>query len=134
MELAGQKSQQLIDAILRWMTFGAAGIAVFTGPWFFGAWEVWWFWPFVVVICVGTLTAGLRLLLSPSTIGTVPGRVWIAGGAMLPFIVYAVVRMFLADVYVKSKSKIPQSLFIQLFPTKFQSRADLIKTLEQTLI
>lgn len=38
-------------------------ISVVVGPWFFGAWEMWWFWPFVAPIFVALLLFGLKLIL-----------------------------------------------------------------------
>jgi O-antigen ligase len=106
MNSANDREPSAVDGILRWLTFGAVSVAVLAGPWFFGAWEVWWFWPFVAAICVGMLTAGLRLMLAPAVLSIVPARVWIASGSVLPFIAYAVVRASAVDVAMDAERSV----------------------------
>ncbi|MBN2302603.1 MAG: O-antigen ligase family protein [Lentisphaerae bacterium] len=39
---------------LGWIGFTFLSIPILFGPWFFGAWEMWWFWPFTVCIYIST--------------------------------------------------------------------------------
>lgn len=76
----------------------ALAVAVLVGPWFFGAWEMWWFWPFFCFIGVAALAGGLRLAIAGFKGNRVPGTpdtVWIVALAV-PFLLYAVIRS-LAD-------------------------------------
>jgi O-antigen ligase len=52
-----------LDMILSWATFTLVASAVLVSPWLFGAWEVWWFWPFVVCIFMAIALFSLRLLI-----------------------------------------------------------------------
>ena len=90
-----------LDCVLRWITFSSVGLAVLAGPWFFGAWEQWWFWPFVGVICVGLVSTGLRLALMPRL--DLSWSTVICLLLMLPFILYACIRFFMADVFMDAQ-------------------------------
>jgi O-antigen ligase len=50
--------------------FGLTATATLAGPWFFGAWVPWWFWPFAGCIFVSLLLTGLLLLLRSAACGT----------------------------------------------------------------
>ena len=52
-----------IDNILSWISFSLLLFAVVVSPWFFGAWEMWWFWPFTTIIFTSTFFFALRLLI-----------------------------------------------------------------------
>ncbi len=52
-----------IESTISWSAFGLLSTVVLLAPWFFGAWEVWWFWPFVAVLSVSSALFGVQLLL-----------------------------------------------------------------------
>jgi O-antigen ligase len=96
--------------------FSAAGfvllcLPVLAGPWLFGAWEMWWFWPFALCVFGSACCLGLRLLIRPITCriqpqpgaadpGAAPGlRLGLTALlSLLPFLAYAFVRYRQADV------------------------------------
>ncbi len=71
--------------------FATVCLPVLAAPWFFGAWEQWWFWSFLATIAIGCILFGVTLLTNPA-----PGRhtralhvVWIGA---LPFLLYLLAR------------------------------------------
>jgi O-antigen ligase len=78
--------------------------AVLAGPWLFGAWEGWWFWPFAAVLFLSSAVFGLTLLDAESVVAGFSDRllrrdmapVLVACGL---FLVYGLVRMLMARVY-----------------------------------
>ncbi len=87
--------------ILGWVTRLALAVAVLVGPWFFGAWEMWWFWPFFCFIGLATLAGGVRLAIAGfkgDLVAAAPDTVRLAA-LSLPFLLYAVIRC-LADTVV----------------------------------
>jgi O-antigen ligase len=53
-----------LESILSWISFALVSLVILLSPWFFGAWEVWWFWPFVVCIFSSAMILGLRLAIT----------------------------------------------------------------------
>ena len=81
-------------------------IILIASPWLFGAWEMWYFWPFAVMIFTVGLLLGVRLLLSGdrqrSTRTGHPGRqalLWLP----LPFLGYALIRSMTAPVFMDAE-------------------------------
>jgi O-antigen ligase len=62
-----------LGTILSWASFAFLGVTILLSPWLFGAWEVWWFWPFVVCIFMSTALFSLSLLIRAFT-GSSSGR------------------------------------------------------------
>ncbi len=106
MDLWDEKGVGLLDAILRWATFATLVVVVLLAPWFFGAWEVWWFWPFIAVISVGMVSTGLRLVTGSSATRAAPPRIWMILGAAAPFLVYALVRLFTTEVFADGEKSV----------------------------
>ena len=52
------------DGLCGWMIFGLVLAVVLASPWLFGAWEMWWFWPFAVAIFFAAALFGLRMVLA----------------------------------------------------------------------
>lgn len=86
-------------------------VTVLAAPWFFGAWERWWFWPFALVLFVSSALFGIRMLLyagGEDTALAIPRRDDDSEGrtsphrrlllACVPFLLYALVRALQADV------------------------------------
>ena len=63
--------------------FGLTAAVILLAPWCFGAWEVWWFWPFLVLIFMTTALFGVQLLLKAThhETHTVSGR---SGSSSVP--------------------------------------------------
>jgi len=91
MDAVNERSAGFIDPVLRWVAFVCIGSAVSLGPWFFGAWEAWWFWPFVAVIWVAVAAMGLRMTVI-SGLGNGRRAALIALVSVVPFLVYAGIR------------------------------------------
>lgn len=45
-------------------SFGAVALLLVTSPWLFGAWEAWWFWPFVALVFLSSFAFSIRLLIA----------------------------------------------------------------------
>jgi len=107
-----ERAIQHADAVLSGCGFALACLAVTMAPWLFGAWEMWWFWPFAVCIFASALCFGLRLILAALT-GDSSGVACCLGGRSrllvllvlsgLPFLVYAFVRFLQAAVFMDAQ-------------------------------
>jgi O-antigen ligase len=100
-----------LDRALRWLGLAFLSLPVLIGPWFFGAWEMWWFWPFTTFIFVAAFFCALRLLLhscvghracetSKEIASPVQMRLLYCA---VPFLVYAFVRSVQAPVYMDAE-------------------------------
>ena len=90
-----------LDAVLSWLLFALLSMTVFGGLWLFGAWEVWWFWPFSTLLFSSFAVFLLRSLLRPSVYRMVDdeGRILLLGfGCVCPFLGYVFFRAFGTDV------------------------------------
>jgi len=105
----------LTAGILSWSAFIFALIAVLLAPWFFGAWQQWWFWPFFTCLAMSTFLFAARLLVrayghrrsddEESTEEDVfrhHRRGWLLA-SFIPFILYAIIRTFQADVWMDAE-------------------------------
>lgn len=54
----------VLDSILNRLTFACCCAVVTVSPWLFASWEVWFFWPFVVLLFLGVFFLSLRLVVS----------------------------------------------------------------------
>lgn len=119
------------DTVLSWTGFVLIGLTLLAAPWLFGAWEMWWFWPFAFLLFLATLILALRFILwrpatrdssarrataAHSVIDTRPrpsryeppfrhvdrGAVALLIG-MLPFLGYAFIRFLQAPVYMDAE-------------------------------
>jgi O-antigen ligase len=104
-----------LDDILRHLIFGTVTMVLLGAPWLFGAWEMWWFWPFAVCLFVAAGCLGVRCILS---LGLGRRRLGLSGGAAmaaiayLPFLLYALIRAVQADVRMDAE----RSFLLQLTP------------------
>jgi len=101
-------SIQRCSRILSWAGFAFIALALFAAPWTFGAWEMWWFWPFAILIFMATLLFALRLLLNPHSPALTRLRSPSCGGhailiSYLVFLVYAFARLLQADVFMDAE-------------------------------
>lgn len=96
-----------LDPILGWFSFLLISVVVLIAPWLFGAWEAWWFWPFVVCIFAAAFLSALRLVTGGhmrSVAGPTRTRiVFLLGAVCLPFIIYASVRFLQAEVFMDAE-------------------------------
>ena len=73
-------------------------------PWFWGAWEIWWFWPFAACIFIAVLFLGLRWTVEVCVDRDTErhrrarSNKWVPALLFLPFMAYAIARFFQADV------------------------------------
>jgi O-antigen ligase len=104
-----------LDITLEAIMFGLVALVVLAAPWLFGAWEMWFFWPFAVCLFLATGCFSARLLLS-ARLGvrflafSRTSRIVIA--AWLPFLVYALIRAIQADVRMDAE----RSFLLHLTP------------------
>jgi O-antigen ligase len=95
-----------LDRILSAAGFALIGVVVLAGPWLFGAWEMWWFWPFAGALFAALAALGVRLLLC-ARIG--PDRLHLerlgrrTAVFYVPFLAYALVRAVQAEVYMDAE-------------------------------
>lgn len=102
--------------LLSALTFVSLSVFLIVSPWMLGSWEMWYFWPMVMLLFAGMLFGGLRLLIAalsdreqnadipdhaPPRI--VPGRFLLLLGAWTPFLLYATVRFLQAPVYMDAE-------------------------------
>lgn len=81
-------------------------LVVLASPWFFGAWETWWFWPFMTLLFLTGVFFAFRLTLSAVLRNhrfTLPRLGYTAILAWCPFLVYAVIRLIQADVWMDAE-------------------------------
>lgn len=95
-----------LDDTLRHASFALVAVVLLTAPWLFGAWEMWWFWPFAGLLFAAAGLFGIRLMLC-ARLGTVriePARP-IRGLILLwlPFLIYALIRAIQADVRMNAE-------------------------------
>ncbi len=91
--------------------------ALLAGPWLFGAWEPWWFWPLASLLFFGTALFGFTLMradlvvagFSEERLRRDVAPTLVACGL---FLVYGIVRMFMARVYADAE----RSLLLFLLP------------------
>jgi O-antigen ligase len=104
-----------LDSILEGLMFGLLMLVLLASPWLFGAWEMWWFWPFAVTLFLATGCFAVRLMLSAG-LGdyhlafSKTSRLAIA--AYLPFLIYALVRALQAGVHMDAE----RSFLLHLTP------------------
>ena len=91
-------------------------IAIVVGPWMFGAWETWWFWPFAVCIFLSGGSFAFRwfdgkhLVREAGWRGSEMLKVAVLG--FLVLILYAAVRMLQAEVHTTAE----RSFLLMLTP------------------
>lgn len=132
----------LIKGTLEWIQLCCIAIPLMAGPWLFGAWEMWYFWPLALFLFAGLAVHGVRLIVSaaagpdphvhahPDAVRRIPLR-WMALLALLPFAGYGAVRFLQADVYMDAERMyllflLPALLGIQL---AFGFRAERLRLL-----
>ena len=112
---SAQRKIELTDRLLERIGSFLVCLVVLVAPWLFGAWEMWWFWLFTLLIFVAALCFSLRLLLSSLTpevshappIRRPPRRpAWIVLLTFLPFLAYATVRMLQTNVCVDAERSV----------------------------
>lgn len=99
----GDKNNKLILLFHTLAFICVCGVAI-VGPWAFSAWEMWWFWPIALLLFLGLAFAGvgsiIEMVINSSYGDTAPEpgyflfgkRKLIMIAAILPFIIYAVIR------------------------------------------
>lgn len=109
------KPMQRLDFILEMILFGLTAVVGVGATWFFGAWENWWFWPFVACIFLATTCYGIRLMLS-SFLGArrlnISTLCYSLIVAWTPFLIYAAIRALQADVVMDAE----RSFLLQFTP------------------
>ncbi|MEI6564433.1 MAG: O-antigen ligase family protein [bacterium] len=106
---------QRFDSILGDLLFGFLALIAVGSTWLFGAWENWWFWPFVTLIFATSACFAGRLMLSPGlgarrlNISTLAIGIIVA---WIPFLIYALIRAIQADVRMDAE----RSFLLQLTP------------------
>ena len=96
-----------VDRSLGWAVFAAVAMPVLAGPWLFGGWETWYFWPLCGLLFASLVASGLRLVLAPSgdrVAARAPDRlaiaVWIAASLTL---LYVAIRFVQSPVYLDAE-------------------------------
>lgn len=102
------------DKALAWMSFCLVSICIMVGPWIFGAWEAWFFWPLVTLIFLSTFAFSLRLFLKAYRAEVFGRAKWrnsstsakiirIGFLSYAVFLIYAFVRAMTSEVYVDAE-------------------------------
>ncbi len=96
------------DNILGWISFALLLFAITLSPWFFGAWEMWWFWPFTTIIFASTCFFALRLLIHGKdqydikTFSLFSG-VGLSLLSFILFLIYVAIRFLQAEVFMSAE-------------------------------
>jgi len=100
-----------------WISFSLMSAIVLCAPWCFGAWEQWWFWPFLCLILISALIITMRIGAGESqyhkALASLPRSGIVAAAAWTIFLAYALTRTFQADVYMDAE----RSFLLFLTPT-----------------
>ena len=90
-----------------WCIWVATVVAVAVAPWIFGAWEMWWFWPFASLLAIGVMVLGLRLALGSFSDKdpAVRRALWILAMA-IPFLSYAIARGLASPVFMDAERSV----------------------------
>ncbi len=94
-----------VMAIVQWCLWLLLAAVAGLSPWFFGAWEMWWFWPFAGVLSLAVAVAGLLVMSG----GVPPAAIspWRARGLLvLPFLVYALWRGWQSPVFMDAERSV----------------------------
>ncbi|MEI6809882.1 MAG: O-antigen ligase family protein [bacterium] len=107
----------ILDTILAWISFALVCFAVCVAPWLFGAWEMWWFWPFAVCIFAAAFCFSVRLvsggrLLRTHRLHFTPAGTTVAVSFAV-FLAYAFVRSRQSPVFMDAERS------LMLFLTSF---------------
>jgi O-antigen ligase len=106
---------QRVDSILGELLFGLLAVIAIGSTWLFGAWENWWFWPFVTLIFTAFACFAVRLVLS-AQLGTsrlgVSSSTYALFIAWLPFLLYALIHTIQTDVPMDAE----RSFLLQFTP------------------
>lgn len=86
---------RILQAIAGYMLLACLVLVTCVAPWLFGAWEMWWFWPFAAILACAVVMAGLSLFAGG---GRFPRTAVFALCSCFPFLVYICVRWWQADV------------------------------------
>ena len=98
-----------LDRILMLTGFVCVCIPVLAGPWLFGAWEMWWFWPLMMSIFMATLSLAVRLILAARRPRDTdrdhdgPGRAFYCLASFVPFLLYALIRALTTEVFMDAE-------------------------------
>lgn len=106
---------QRFDDIISDVLLGLLALIAVGSTWLFGAWENWYFWPFVTLIFTASTCFAIRLLLS-ARLGTsrlnFSTIVYTLTLAWLPFLIYALIRAIQTDVPMDAE----RSFLLQFTP------------------
>lgn len=107
------------DALLQKLSYAFTLAAVLAGPWFFGSWEMWWFWPFMACIFLGAFFTALHAALAAFSEDTglhPPGPAEDTGDSALwrrrqttcfllfiPFVAYSAWHLITSEVFVSAE-------------------------------
>lgn len=94
--------------VLRFLSLALLAAAVLAGPWLFGSWESWWFWPSAAALFAATTLFGVTLLDAETLLAGFSARLLRRDAApaliaMGLFLVYGAVRMLMAPVYTDAE-------------------------------
>ena len=113
---------QRLDSMASHLLFALISVIAMGAPWLFGAWETWWFWPFVVCIFAAGACFAVRLMLSVPLgthrlgLSTIVYRLILG---WVPLLVYALVRALQAEVVMDAE----RSFLLYLTPTLLAAMA-----------
>ncbi len=106
---------QRFDAIITEILFGLIALVAIGSTWLFGAWENWWFWPFITLIFTASVCFSIRLMMS-ARLGTARLNIstiaYSLVAAWFPFLIYALLRAIQTDVPMDAE----RSFLLQFTP------------------
>ncbi len=99
---------KILEQILSWSNFILLLFVLVMAPWFFGAWEMWYFWPFTAIIFSALSLFAIRLIFFPDKLNNI-GRfslfngIWLTLTAFGIFLIYAAIRFLQAEVFMNAE-------------------------------
>ncbi len=103
------------DLVICDVLFILSVVILLGGAWLFGAWEAWYFWPFVGLIFLASGGLGLRMIFSARLgVARLAVTPWLGQIVLswLPFLAYAVIRAVQAPVRMDAE----RSLLLHITP------------------
>lgn len=94
---------------IEWCVFALLAVVVLGAPWLFGAWEMWWFRPFMTALWAALFLSAVRLVLAgrPTVpMNVLPRSALIAAIGYGAFLVYCIARAVSSTVFMDAERSI----------------------------
>jgi O-antigen ligase len=103
--LVSLEKTRLVNRLVCNTGFVLLATVLLIGPWLFGAWEMWWFWPLAGILFVATGCFAFRVVIgrAPDRKNNAAHRHTYLLVSLVPFMCYALVRFAQTFVYMDAE-------------------------------